>query len=403
MPELKEYYNRLDTIIQQDAKSIQDVRRYLHAHPEPSGEETRTTSYIADQLETLGLNFRIGPEGRGVIVDFPDASCKRFVALRADIDALRLQDEKTVSYRSRENNLMHACGHDAHTAMALGAIKALSAVPDAMPKGIGWRCLFQPAEESAAGAKDMMSWKALDRVEAIIALHVDPALHAGQIGYREGALTACCEEFEILLEGLGGHGARPHTTFDPIAAATQIVQTVYSVLPRSVDSRDPLVVSFGVIQGGINPNVIPESVQLRGTIRSTDLEHSRVAKQRIREVIDGVAQICQVRASFSIAYSLPPVKNDPVLTGLCKSAVVDIVGEEGLVYVEKPSMGGEDFAFYLSECPGCMLRLGVGTPLKPVRHLHSSCFDVNESALPIGAKALARSVIQIARDLHANL
>ena len=228
---------------------------------------------------------------------------------------------------------------------------------------------------------------------------MDPTLHAGQIGYREGSLTACCEEFEILVEGIGGHGARPHTTFDPIAAATQIVQMVYALLPRSVDSRDPLVVSFGVIQGGINPNVIPESVQLRGTIRSTDSDHSRVAKQRIREVIDGVAQVCQVRTSFSIAYSLPPVKNDPLLTDLCKSSAVDIVGQESLVQVDKPSMGGEDFAFYLKECPGCMLRLGVGTPLKPVRHLHSSKFDLNESALPIGSRALARSVIRIAHAI----
>lgn len=400
MPELNTVFNRLDEIVQRDAGGIRDMRRYLHAHPEPSGEETRTTSYIADQLEALGLDYRIGPEGRGVVVDFPGKSAGPRVALRADIDALRLQDEKTVSYRSRESNLMHACGHDAHTAMAFGAVKALAAMPDALPAGIGWRCLFQPAEESATGAREMISWGALEQVEAIVALHVDPLLHAGQIGYREGALTACCEEFEILVEGSGGHGARPHTTFDPIAAATQIVQTVYTVLPRSVDARDPLVVSFGVIQGGINPNVIPESVQLRGTIRSTDTEHSRGAKQRIREVIDGIAQICQVRASFSIAYSLPPVNNDARLTGLCKSALGDLVGAGSLVHIDKPSMGGEDFAWYLDECPGCMLRLGVGTPLKAVHHLHSPRFDVNESALPIGAKALARCVIQIAHSLH---
>jgi amidohydrolase len=396
---MNQLFAQVDARVHKDAKSIQDMRRYLHAHPEPSGEETRTTSYLADQLESLGLDFRIGPEGRGVIVDYPGESKGPRVALRADIDALRLQDEKTVSYRSRESNLMHACGHDAHTAMAFGAIKALAGMPEALPEGVAWRCLFQPAEESATGARGMISWGSLERVDAIVALHVDPLLHAGQIGYREGALTACCEEFEILVEGSGGHGARPHTTFDPIAAATQIVQTVYAVLPRSMDARDPLVVSFGVIQGGINPNVIPESVQLRGTIRSTDAEHSRVAKQRIREVIDGVAQICQVRASFSIAYSLPPVNNDPRLTGLCRAAVNDLVGDEGLVRIDKPSMGGEDFAWYLRECPGCMLRLGVGTPLKPVRHLHSSRFDVNESALPIGAMALARCVLQIAHGL----
>lgn len=399
MPELNPHFARLDNLIQKDAGSIREMRRYLHAHPEPSGEETHTTAFIADQLASIGVEYRMGPEGRGLVVDFPREGADTLVAFRADIDALRLQDEKTVSYRSRESNLMHACGHDAHTAMAFGALKALAACPEVLPRGFSWRCIFQPAEESATGAREMLEWGALQNVAAIIALHVDPTLHAGQIGYREGSLTACCEEFEILVEGRGGHGARPHTTIDPIAAATQIVQSVYALVPRSTDSRDPLVVSFGVIQGGINPNVIPESVQLRGTIRSTDFDHSQEAKRRIREIVDGTAQACQVQAQFSIAYSLPPVKNDPVLTRACNESIRALVGDEGLVYVDKPSMGGEDFAFYLREVPGCMLRLGVGTPLKPVRHLHSSCFDVNESALPIGAKALARCVTRIAHDL----
>lgn len=399
MGELQTSYGRIDQQIQQNTASLQEMRRYLHEHPEPSGEEVRTTAYIVDQLDNLDLPFRIGPEGRGVIVDYPDAEPRRRVAFRADIDALRLQDEKTVSYRSRESDLMHACGHDAHTAMAFGALQALAGIPDLLPPGFGWRCIFQPAEESATGALEMIAWNALEDVEAIVALHVDPILHAGQIGFREGSLTACCEEFDILVEGRGGHGARPHTTLDPLAAATQIVQAVYANLPRSSDARDPLVVSFGVIQGGINPNVIPESVQLRGTIRSLDNDQARQAKQRLREVVEGVAQACQVRASLSIAYFLPPVVNDPLITTLCKEAVEEMVGKEGLVHIEKPSMGGEDFSWYLRHVPGCMLRLGVGTPLKPVRHLHSSRFDVNESALPIGAKALARSIIRITRHL----
>lgn len=402
MPQLEELYRRLDASIDRHAGSIRDMRRYLHAHPEPSGEEIRTTAYIADQLEGIGLDFRMGPEGRGLITDSPGSRTGRRIAMRADIDALRLQDEKTVSYRSRENNLMHACGHDAHTAMAYGAFRALAEERGCLPEGTGWRCIFQPAEESATGAREMISWQALEGVKAIVALHVDPTLHAGQVGYREGSLTACCEEFEILVEGTGGHGARPHTTLDPIAAATQMVQAVYATIPRSMDCHEPLVVSFGVIQGGINPNVIPESVQLRGTIRSTDREHSRRAKQRIREVIDGVAQATQVRASFSIAYSLPPVENDPVITRLCRQAALGLVGDEGLVRVEKPSMGGEDFAFYLRDVPGCMLRLGVGTPLKPVRHLHSSCFDINEAALPVGAKLLARCLLSIAHTADSS-
>ena len=402
MPELNTHFSRLDQLIRKDSASIREMRRYLHAHPEPSGEETRTTAYIADQLSDLGVDFRMGPDGRGLVVDFPCRAAGTVVAFRADIDALRLQDEKTVSYRSRESNLMHACGHDAHTAMAFGALKALAACPEVLPDGYNWRCLFQPAEESATGAKEMIEWGALDQVGAIIALHVDPTLDAGQIGWREGSITACCEEFEILVEGRGGHGARPHTTIDPIAAATELVQSIYAHLPRSLDCHDPLVVSFGVIQAGINPNVIPESVQLRGTIRSMDFDHSQQAKRRIREIVDGIAQASQVQAQFSIAYALPPVKNDPDLTRFCTESVHGIVGDEGLVHIDKPSMGGEDFAFYLHDVPGCMLRLGVGTALKPVRHLHSSCFDVNESALPIGARALARSVVRIAHEMAAR-
>jgi len=402
MPNLESIFASLDKEVLKDASSIQNMRRYLHAHPEPSGEEIRTTAYIADQLNGLPVEYRLGPEGRGLIVDFPRPGASRIVAFRADIDALRLQDEKTVSYRSRENNLMHACGHDAHTAMAFGALKALAVNPEALPKDFTWRCLFQPAEESATGAREMISWNCLQDVEGIIALHVDPTLHAGQIGYREGSLTACCEEFEILVEGQGGHGARPHTTIDPIAAATQIVQSIYAHIPRTADARNPLVVSFGVIQGGINPNVIPESVQLRGTIRSTDPEASRITKRRIREIIDGIAQALQVQASFSIAYSLPPVINDARITQACQQASRSLIGEESLIFVDKPSMGGEDFAWYLRHCPGCMLRLGVGTPLKPVSHLHSAHFDLNEAALPIGARSLARCVAGIAHLLDKD-
>jgi len=401
MPELNAVYSKLDELIRKDAASIREMRRYLHAHPEPSGEEIRTTAYIADQLMPLDVEFRMGPDGRGLIVDFPRSGASRIIAFRADIDALRLQDEKTVSYRSRESNLMHACGHDAHTAMAFGAAKALSKFPGALPDGYTWRCIFQPAEESATGAKEMIACNALQNVESIIALHVDPTLDAGQIGYRTGSMTACCEEFEILVEGRGGHGARPHTTIDPIVAATQIVQSVYAMLPRSADARDPLVVSFGVIQGGINPNVIPESVQLRGTIRSTDFDSSQEARRRIREIVDGVSQACQVQAQLSVAYQLPAVHNDPNLTRICNEAVLGIVGDEGLVYIEKPSMGGEDFSWYLHDVPGVLLRLGVGTPLKPIRHLHSSCFDINESALPVGTRTLARCVSAVAWN-HAS-
>lgn len=393
---------QLDDHIQSAIESIRALRRYLHAHPEPSGQEIRTTTFLADKLEDIpGLHYRIGPEGRGLMVDFPRPGARRCIAFRADIDALRLQDEKTVAYRSLESNLMHACGHDAHTAMAFGALQTLAACPDALPDGWTWRCLFQPAEETATGAKEFIEADALKDVAAIVALHVDPTLPAGQIGYRKGPLTACAEEFEILLEGTGGHGARPHTTLDPLAAAAQLVQAVYAQLPRSSDARIPLVVSFGVIQGGINPNVIPESVQLRGTIRCPDQEQARAARQRLREIMDGVAQACQVKATFSINFSVPPVTNDAVLTALWVEACKGMPGLSGCQRIELPSMGGEDFAWYLNHRPGCMLRLGVGTPLQPVHHLHSPRFDINEDALPIGSMALARAVVALAHHFDS--
>jgi len=371
------------------AGRILDIRRYLHQHPEASGEEYQTSAYLADLFEEAGMDFRLGPDGRGVVVDSHPSSSGPLVAFRADIDALRLNDEKTVSYRSREANLMHACGHDAHTAMAVGACLALSACRDYLNREIGWRCIFQPSEETASGALEMMEAGALKGVRKIIALHVDPMLPTGQIGFKQGALTACCEEFEMIIEGKGGHGARPHTTVDPVPVAAQLVQAVYALVPRSIDAREPAVVSFGVIQGGINPNVIPSSVQLRGTIRTFSPEVSREIKRRMRELSDGIAQATQTRIHFSIAYSLPAVTNVEDILSEARRVLEPVLGTTALITLERPSMGGEDFAHYLKEVPGAMLRLGVGSPLRPVHHLHSPHFDINEGALPIGAKALA--------------
>jgi amidohydrolase len=199
-----------------------------------------------------------------------------------------------------------------------------------------------------------------------------------------------------MVSGRGGHGARPHTTLDPIASATQLVQAIYAQLPRSLNAQDPLVVSFGVIQGGINPNVIPESVQLRGTIRSFDADLSRMAKRRIREIADGLAQANSVNIDFRIAYSLPGVLNDAAVTACAVEAIDAIIGPANRVAVSRPSLGGEDFARYLDHAPGCMLRLGVATPLKPQRHLHSTGFDIDERALPVGAMVLAQTALTLA-------
>lgn len=383
----------LDAAIQRLEPRIVEVRRYLHAHPEPSGEEFATTAYLQDQLEEAGVPFRLLPSGRGIVCDREgSAGTTPKWALRADIDALRMQDEKTVVYRSQEANRMHACGHDAHAAMALGAVLALQEVDADLPPDFAWRALFQPAEESCRGALEMIEAGALDAVAGIVALHVDPTLLAGEIGYRARTLTASVDEFSITVHGAGGHGARPHTTRDPLAAACQLVNLVYAQMPRAIDARHPTVVSFGVFQGGLNPNAIPETVQLRGTIRTIEPGAYLEVIDQLQRMAAGLEPAFGVRFEFVFDDHLGPVFNDPALTEVCRRAA-ERVAPEATLPIALPSMGGEDFAFYLEHIPGVMLRLGTGFRDRPSAHLHSPRFDVDESALTVGARVLAHSVL----------
>lgn len=389
---------QLDDVIDAMDGRLREIRRFLHAHPEPSGEEFQTTAYLAELAQEAGLDYRIPRMGRGLIVDAGGAEAKRRFAFRADIDALRLHDEKTVDYRSRAMNRMHACGHDAHTAMAAAAVLALRECAADLPPDLTWRAIFQPEEETARGALAMIEDGAVEGVDAIIALHVDPTLKVGNIGYRHGSLTANCEEFHITIEGRGGHGARPHTTDDPIPAAVLAAQMIYGLVPRAIDAHAPTVVSIGMIEGGVNPNVIPEEIVLRGTIRTIEPGGDDAVRARIHEILTGIESAARVRCRLETPYRIASVRNDMSVTNRCLKAARDLVTGDHLVPVSRPSMGGEDFAHYLDHTPGCMLRLGVGFPDEPVRHLHSNTFDIHEDALALGAKVLARSIL----ELHAG-
>jgi amidohydrolase len=376
---------------------IRDWRRYLHKHPEPSGSEFQTTSFIIQILEERGINFRIGPDGRGVIIDSDNDTESPRIALRADIDALRLQDEKTVTYHSQEMNLMHACGHDAHTAMLLGAVISLHK-NKAHEHGVHWRAIFQPAEETAQGALEMIRAGAIQNIHSIIALHVDPYYPVGTMAYRKGALTANCIEIAVRITGDGGHGARPHQAHDPLWAASEFLQKCYNGVPRICDARDPSIISFGVMQSGINPNVIPEHAQLRGTLRTVSNETSRKIQSWLLSLADTISQLHQVEIAVEFPSILGGVINDPSLTGSCIRAAKKILPEKKVIPIKQVSMGGEDFANYLNNIPGCMLRLGCGTPGIEPHPLHSPYFDIDERALIIGASYLAQAAIQIAQD-----
>ena len=376
-------------------RETRELRRHLHRHPEASGEEYRTTAKIAQVLDQRGFRFRSAPDNRGLIVDSRHQNGLRRIALRADMDALRLQDEKTVDYRSSEPELMHACGHDAHTAMLVGAVKTLDAFDRERPGLLTWRAIFQPAEETAKGAKEMLECGAMESVDAVVALHVDPTLNVGKAATRAGVLTAICEEFKIDIVGKGGHGARPHKTIDPIAAGARLIKTLYREFPPTFDPSDPVVLSIGVLQAGASPNVIPATCQIRGTIRTTRAGASQRVNQRIREILAETESATGATLRFARTFLLPSVINHPETTQVCRRAGERVLGCGQVEELEGPSMGGEDFSHYQTEAPVCMMRLGVGTPGESEKVLHSPNFDLDERALPLGSKILALSTLQL--------
>ena len=263
-----DWRQQLDGHIDAIAGDLRAIRRRLHSHPEPSREEFQTAGFLAGLLKEAGIPHRLITSGRGIIAEPSPQDTAARVALRADIDALRMQDAKDVEYRSTRDGVMHACGHDAHATMALGASLALWRCREAFPWHVPWRALFQPAEEVGEGADEMIAEGAVEGVRALVALHVDPDLAVGRIAQRAGVLTAFCQDLHVTVHGLGGHAARPHQAVDPIGVAVQFINSVYQFIPRSVDSREPVVVTFGSIQGGHSANVIPEKVTLLGTVRT---------------------------------------------------------------------------------------------------------------------------------------
>ena len=382
------------------------IRRHLHAHPEPSGEEVETSRFLAERLSAAGIKSRVCRDGVGVIADAeigtPQEGCPR-IAIRADIDALRLTDEKDVDYASQNAGIAHACGHDAHASIVLGAALAGAALTEsatgneqnASTSGFGTRLrfIFQPAEESCVGAQWMVEQGAVDDVDAILGLHVDPERAVGQVGIRFGTLTANCDEVSITIEGHGGHAARPHHSVDPIMAAAHLISTLYKFLPRSIDSRSPAVFTIGQISGGDAPNVIPGRVELSGSLRTTDADSRQVLKERILEICDGVGRNSGTTIHTEFVRPLQAVQNHPAITAALEEASRRVLGPENTATINHPSMGGEDFSVYLEHVPGALLRLGCAVPGSDETFLHSPLFDIDERTLALGTRILVRTAL----------
>ncbi|SNS53774.1 amidohydrolase [Actinacidiphila glaucinigra] len=370
-------------------------RRDLHMNPELGRQEFRTTAAVKARLEQAGLKPRVMPGGTGLLCDIGATDPERpRLALRADLDALPIPDTKRVEYRSTVPGRAHACGHDVHTTVVLGAGLVLAELEREGKLRRPVRLVFQPAEEvMPGGALDAIKAKALDGVGRILALHCDPKVEVGRIGLRQGPITSAVDRLELSLDGAGGHTARPHLTTDLVTAAAKMATELPAVLARRIDPRAGMSIVWGRIEAGHAANVIPQHAELEGTVRCLDLNAWHEAPDLVHEVIDQVAAMYRAKWELTYHRGVPPVVNEADSTELLRDAMTARYGAHTVEDTEQ-SLGGEDFSWYLEQVPGALARLGV----RPVgdtskRDLHQGDFDVDEGAIKVGVELFTSAAL----------
>jgi amidohydrolase len=368
------------------AARVVELRRAIHRRPELGFEEFETAALVERELDSLRIEHRRVAK-TGVIARIDGGKPGHVAALRADMDALPVAERSGVAFASEIEGKMHACGHDAHTAMLLGAARALSAKKEELAGSVV--LIFQPAEEGPGGALPMIEAGALDSpaVEAIAMLHVDSRLETGAVGISPGAVNAAADEFYVTIRGSGGHGGYPHTAVDAIPASAAMVLSLQNVVARETDPLASAVLTVGTISGGYRNNIIADEVNLSGTLRSHDERVRDELEARMRRIVDGVAAAYGVRAEVRVIRGYPPVHNDVTLA----EEFSRYVRQYGTIRVERPpaTMGAEDFAYFAQRVPGVLIRLGVRNEASGAVHPgHSPLFRIDEAALPVGVSAL---------------
>ena len=363
--------------------TIINTRRDFHKYTELSFKEFRTSKIVAEKLKNFGIETKKNIGKTGVVGILKGEKNGPTIALRADMDALPIQETNDISYKSVNKGIMHACGHDAHTAMLLGAAEALSKMRHEIKGEI--RFIFQPAEEGFGGAKYMIKDGAIDNVDEIYGMHVWNYQKSGTVGVQSGPVMAAADIFTIEINGIGGHGAAPQGTVDSIVVASHLIQSLQTIVSRNTNPLESTVVTIGQINGGYNFNIIADKVILNGTARSYTNNNKTIIKKRMKEIINGIEKMYNAKIKLNYKDGYPPLINDERASKNVSNAATKIVGSN----VIKPylSMGGEDFSYYTNKIPGCFFFLGTSPKDRPPMSTpqHCSHFDIDEEAMLIGS------------------
>ena len=367
-----------------------EIRRHIHAHPELSGLEHQTAVLISGYLKEIDWKVQESVGRTGLTAEY-GSSHKGYIGLRVDMDALPIQENTNLSFSSKVDGIMHACGHDIHTCIGLGVARLINS----LDLQIGTRIIFQPAEEIASGAKWMINDGVTKDLRKLIGVHVYPDLPSGMVGIRDGGLTAAAGEISVDIIGKSAHGARPHQGVDAIWVAAKIISGVQELITRKLDALNPVVITFGKINGGKAYNVLADNVNILGTARCTDLNTFENLGDWLKQIISDIASSYGAQVVVKFKEITPPVNNDLQVNQALRNSAIELIGHENVIELNKPSMGAEDFAEFLNYVPGAMFRLGVDDNLNNSSPLHSAEFNPNEGAMKIAIKLITKSIIKL--------
>jgi amidohydrolase len=376
--------------IKENESRLINIRRYLHRHPEIGYEEHNTSDYLKNILQQSGYEiYRNDQMGTGFYCEYGEGKGP-VLGIRCDLDGLPIQDTKTVDYRSKNDCVMHACGHDVHMAIVTGF--AIWLRETHLPLKGKIRFIYQPAEEQApGGALQMIDAGILDTIDNLIGIHVLPSMEVGKIGIRAGTTSAKVQLLDLNLTGPGGHTSRPHETINLVYAAAQLIEALNAVSEKYTTEENPVVLSFGEINGGNTFNVIPSHISMKGTLRYINANLEETINQEIHEAVDDIVQLTGAHIDFKVPYSVPMVENDPQITTMVAESAARVLGDKNVVFLPRSSMGSDDFGFYARKRPSVFMRIGCANGM--VKDLHVSDFNVNEKCMQTALKVL-KSVIE---------